>query len=125
MNRIYNCRGEVRMMWVMRRLASSEAVRAKWQRIIRGHRGSGLSVAAFCRRERVPQSSFFAWKRRLASESGPAFVEVRDDAVADEAQPADDTPLELLLGRDRRLVIRRGFDAQALREVVRALEGLA
>jgi hypothetical protein len=109
------------MMRVMKR-TSSESARAKWQRIIRAQAGSGLSVAAFCRRERLPESSFFAWKRRLAAESGherPVFVEVA------AAPAADDVPLELVLGGDRRLVIRRGFDFEMLREVVRALEGLS
>lgn len=85
-------------------------------------------MAAFCRRERVPESSFYFWKRRLAAEESAEssrFVEVRTAALVDEAEAADDTPLELLLGRDRRLIIRRGFDVESLREVVRALEGLS
>jgi transposase-like protein len=104
--------------------ASSELARKRWEKIIRQQRSSRLGVSAFCRREGVAESTLFAWKRRLAAEGveeGPAFVEV----TAAAAPAAGEAPLELLLGRGRRLVIRRGFDAQVLREVVRALEGLA
>jgi hypothetical protein len=121
MNRICKPDDLAGMMRGMRR-ASSEATWAKWRRIIGEHRDSGLTIAAFCRRERVPASSFFAWKRRLAEEPdrrAPAFVEVT------AAPAAPDVPLELMLGGDRRLLIRRGFDAEVLREVVRAVEGMA
>ena len=33
--------------------------------ILREQCASGLSVAAFCRRARVPQASFYAWRRKL------------------------------------------------------------
>jgi transposase-like protein len=124
MNRICNFSNAAEMMWRMRR-ASSESARRRWERIVREQRSSGLSVAGFCRREGVPASSFFAWKRRLAeqgSQQGPAFVEL---VSAAPARVQGDQPLELLLGHDRRLLIRRGFDGQVLREVVRALEGLS
>ena len=39
-----------------------------WQRRIRAQASSGMSVAAFCRRESISQASFYYWKRRVAAE---------------------------------------------------------
>lgn len=37
----------------------------QWQQRMKGQLASGLSIAAFCRREGVSQAGFHAWKRRL------------------------------------------------------------
>jgi hypothetical protein len=37
---------------------------ATWQRRISKQQGSGLSIVEFCRRERISQGSFHAWKRK-------------------------------------------------------------
>ena len=47
----------------------------RWREIVRGQAESGLSVAAYCRRARVPQSSFFAWRRKLRDAA--TFAQVR------------------------------------------------
>jgi hypothetical protein len=36
----------------------------RWRAVFRDQRSRGLS-AAFCRQARVPQASFYAWRRRL------------------------------------------------------------
>lgn len=51
----------------MGRLAS-RATAAAWQQRIGRWRQSGLSIAEFCRRERLTQPSFFAWRKRLKDE---------------------------------------------------------
>jgi len=100
--------------------------------MVHEHRSSGLTVSAFCRKRAVPASSLYAWKRRLESESAsqptPAsFVAVRaikdEDGGGGPAEPSASSLVELWLGRDRRLVIRRGFDRRLLLEVIRVLEG--
>jgi transposase-like protein len=48
---------------------------AQWREIVQGQVQSGLSVAAHCRRARVPQSSFYAWRRKLRRSA--SFTEVR------------------------------------------------
>lgn len=58
--------------WVMNR---SER-RSLWRELIDEQRGSGLSIAEFCRRQDVPQASFYQWRKKLR-ESVPepeAFV---------------------------------------------------
>jgi hypothetical protein len=85
-------------------------------------------VAAYCRRARVPASSFYAWRRKLrdaevlhnTGRSGATFAEVR---LTPEPDAADDHgALELHLRRGRRVIVRPGFDRQTLRDLVATLE---
>lgn len=102
-------------------MSTTESAIKRWRRIIDEQERSGLSVAAYCRREEVAESSLFSWKRRLKRQAGvaPAFVEV---------QGAPDRPvdlsgaIELHLREDRRLLLRPGFDPQTLRQVLAVLE---
>jgi hypothetical protein len=60
---------------------------AYWRRQFSEHRGSGKSIAEFCRRRRIPLHQFHWWKRRLSlldgqdeegqAENEPGFVPVR------------------------------------------------
>ena len=94
----------------------------QWHRIIEGQRSSGLTVAAYCRDRGVTEGSFYTWKRRLRSpaksnrSSAPVFVEVKPPKTA--AVEA----IEICLNRGRRLLVRRGFDADLLMDLVRILE---
>ena len=55
---------------------------AGWQALVVRQVASGLSVAAFCARERVSAASFYQWRARLRAdgESGSA-TPVREDAA--------------------------------------------
>jgi hypothetical protein len=94
----------------------------RWQPIISAQLTSGLSIAAYCRREQISQPSFFAWRRRLA---GPAagFVEV-ETLLPTAGETLRAPAIELRLGGGRRLVVRKGFDRDLLAEVVQALEAI-
>jgi transposase-like protein len=52
-----------------------------WREAVAGHRQSGLSVRAFCRRRGLSEPSFYAWRRQLDEREGRArpatFVPVR------------------------------------------------
>ena len=107
---------------------------ARWQR-------SGLSVGQFCAAGRLKASVFYYWRAKLARRDaehdgvGPSstlrglkpggrrpeagFVELKS-AVAWTAPAA--APLELVLGEDRRLLIRSGCDRRLLEDVLAALE---
>ena len=64
--------------------------RRKWREIIQRQQTSGHCVAAFCRGNGVPASSFFAWKRKLA---GSAVDAVADSpAGASVMSPAAASP---------------------------------
>lgn len=88
---------------------------ARWGEILRRQAKSGLSVAAFCRRSRIPQASFYAWRRRLRSAA--AFTEVR---VSPEPVSTSGA-LELVLPGGRRIMVRPGFDRATLLALVDAL----
>ena len=76
-------------------------------------------MAAYCRRARVPQSSFFAWRRKLRDAA--RFAEVR---VTPEADSGDGPgALELRLPRGRYVIVHSGFDRQTLLDLVATLEG--
>ena len=110
---------------------SSTSTREHWRRIIRRQQRSSLSVARFCREQHVPQSSFFAWKRLLATESpAPAtgaspFVLVQSaaDAPATGASCADTRAIELRLPKGRHLLLRPGFDVPTLATILAVLDG--
>ena len=52
------------------------SVAALWaERLARQQRGS-LSIAEFCRRERISPPSFYSWRRRLEQDERPVFVPV-------------------------------------------------
>jgi hypothetical protein len=50
---------------------------AEWRGLVERFEQSGLSLSAFCRRAKLPRSSFVKWRRYLAGSTrpAPAFVE--------------------------------------------------
>jgi transposase-like protein len=117
-------------------MSRSSVAQDQWRRIVQEHQSSGLSAAAFCRQRSISQPSFYAWKRRLGFErrgqsSLPQASFVAVKAIEGPGQENGQIELtaasfvELCLGQDRRLVLRRGFDRQLLLEVIAALEGLS
>jgi hypothetical protein len=75
-----------------------------------------LSALAFCRRAGVPQSSFFAWRKKLRGEA--TFTEVK------VSSPTTVKPdgIELRLPGGRYVVLRPGFDRRTLIELLAVLE---
>jgi len=39
----------------------------QWQQIFKQHAASGLQIALFCKQQKLNTSSFYAWRKRLAS----------------------------------------------------------
>lgn len=109
---------------------------AKWRSLDAEQRTSGLSVRAFCVARGVSAASLFAWRRRLRptnvkqAATPVSFVEVVPMPPASGLPPTtrrnEAASLELELRHGRRvLLLRRGFDATLLRDVLTALEGVA
>lgn len=100
---------------------------ARWREVFRRQAGSGLSVAAFCRRSQIPQASFYFWRRKLRE--AECFTEVRvvseparGPGIIAPPRPRPDEALELVLSLGRRIVVRAGFDPATLRALIDALE---
>jgi len=45
---------------------------ARWRHVFRRHDSSGLSVRAFCRREKLHESAFYFWRRAVAERDAEA-----------------------------------------------------
>jgi len=106
-----------------------------WKRIVGEQQVSGLSVAAFCRQARVPQASFYFWRKksrgdrrlpgvRRARARGGRFVEVKVSAESSigPATRRETSGVELRLPGRRRVVVRPGFDRRTLVELLEVLE---
>lgn len=88
----------------------------QWRGVIQKQLASGLTVAAFCRQARLPQASFYAWRRKLRE--AVSFAEVK---VAPEPVCAT-SGIELHLPGQRCVVVRAGFDRQTLLDLLATLE---
>ncbi len=97
-------------------MSARQDTASQWRRIIQQQENSGLPVTAFCRRAGVPQSSFFAWRRKLRVEATFAEVKLSAEPVAQV------DGLELHLPGRRCVVVRPGFDRQTLLDLLHVLE---
>jgi len=102
-----------------------EGKEAFWRGVLDRQAQSELSVRAFCRRERLTESAFYAWRQTIRDrdassanqQSPPAFVPAR---VTEQSSPAASIAVELASGCVLRLPASIGADRLA--ELVGALE---
>jgi hypothetical protein len=117
------------------------AKHARWRQTLLRWESSGLSIRAFCKRERIHESQFWWWRRRLGgrpktsttssspivsspsagsdpSSSGPAFVPI---AVVSDS-PSASSAIDIRLASGHRLRVRAGCDCRLLAEVVAVLQ---
>lgn len=64
------------------------ALEARWRAVLARYRRSGLSVRAFCRREGLPESAFYAWRRTIRQRDGGGNAGDRTPTVASTVAPA-------------------------------------
>lgn len=97
---------------------------AKWRGLVSEQKGSGQSVAAFCRERGICAPQFFAWKKRLNQAGTEQFVAVRVVETGEPPHPlAVRRPaIEIRLSGGHSVIVEPGFDAGHLRAVVAALE---
>jgi hypothetical protein len=101
-----------------------------WRQRLLRHSTSGLSITEFCSRAGVPCSSFYYWKRRLASGPRPALrhpplfvpLHVDDQPRADCSSIAPGVEIEL--PHQVRLRFDSPPEPEWLGRVVAALAGL-
>ena len=105
-----------------------------WRELLLRQSSSGLSVRCFCEREGLKETAFYFWRAgirrrdrqandaRKPGAAGPSFVELHAAPVVVSVDHARrETPLELLLPGDRRLLIRVGCDVDLLLRVAAVL----
>jgi hypothetical protein len=99
-----------------------------WRDVLRRQAASGLSVRAFCRREKLTESAFYAWRRIVAERN----TEVKPTRQASAFVPmtviepsARQASIEIELAGGRLLRLPSTISVEWLAELVRALEGRA
>lgn len=119
---------------------------ARWRELVAAHQAGDLSVREFCRRERVPENSFYAWRRELTLRDAEGALAATSKAPAagalgkaggrksrSSAQrptfvpvtlagPAGAPLVEVALARGTTLRVHAGCDAATLALVLAALE---
>jgi hypothetical protein len=106
---------------------SRAATRQSWVERLARFSAAGLSPAQFCTQEGVSLPSFYAWKRRLATEAfDPAAAPPAEDPgprLLPVRLPAPAVLLELVLPGGAVLRIPPGADLACVRSLVEALGG--
>jgi hypothetical protein len=93
----------------------------QWREIIAEQPASGLSIAAFCRGRRVPEASFYAWRRKLRAEVAPDRATFAEVKIAPEPATVS-SGIELRLSHGRCVLVRAGSDRRTLLELLATLE---
>jgi len=108
-----------------------------WRRVLAAWRQSGVTQAAFCRREGISTATFYWWKRRLGGEGKGSACATRRAPHADrfvELRPAEaatastgPAPLigpvyEVVLAGGRTIRVGERFDPETLSRLIAAVE---
>ena len=93
--------------------------RAHWRRLVAAHQQSGLTVRAYCRRERLAESAFHFWKRQLKQEA--ASLSVAPCAFVPVAVAPSAAAVAIDLPSGATLRVSEGCSPQLLRSVLEAL----
>jgi transposase-like protein len=100
-----------------------------WRQRIQRQSASGLSIAAFCRREGLSARLFYAWRKRLEARSlstpaePPLFVAIQSDSAPQHADPILGRGVEMELPHEVRLRFDTPPEPEWLGRVVAALAG--
>ncbi len=93
----------------------------QFHRISTAHSRSGLSIAAFCRKQRLPVHSFYYWRRRLGQERPASdFVEVKVKGPPSSPHAASPSSITLSF-HGATLTLTEEFSSQSLRACLQAI----
>lgn len=103
---------------------------AKWAERVRGWRASGASAASFAAGQGFAASTLRWWDSKLTQAAKPPVAMARvvrsaagKPAAAAEVAASPNAPTLTLEVEGVRIVVRRGFDAELLRQLVHAIGG--
>jgi len=94
----------------------------RWAGLLREKRASCESVAAFCRKRRIPVHQFYWWQRKLSQHEAPDVSAAAVSFVPVRVSLASST-IEVVHPGGCVVRVVGGVDTQALRHVLAALEG--
>ena len=101
--------------------------REEIQKHLTSHRSSGLSIAAYCRRESIPPHTFYNWRNKQSDRkaipertdtSSLQFLRLPTPVVAGTDR------IELTLPNGANLLVPSSYDLTTLRQMVRMLASL-
>ena len=95
-----------------------------WRQLLARWQSSGLSVRAYCELHRIPQPSFYWWRREIPRRDStrPQFLPVRVVSDAMASNDGGDGAIEVVLANQRCLRVRPGFDRATLVRLLDVLE---
>jgi hypothetical protein len=97
--------------------------RSEAEQVVRDFESSGLTRQQFCARNHVAGNTFNRYMQRYAGRSEENRAEQQLVAVEVVGSVALRAEVIVVLARDRRVEVGRGFDVKTLQQVVAALEG--
>jgi transposase len=93
----------------------------RWRQVIEGHRRSGLSIRAYCRRRGVSEPSFYFWRRELGSRVQAKRTRSACFAPVRVVTPMPQGLIEVVLPDDITVRVSAGADETTLAAVMQAL----
>ncbi|MGL1959129.1 MAG: hypothetical protein OCD00_17660 [Colwellia sp.] len=89
-------------------MANIHRTSEQWQKILDQHAASGMQIAAFCKQQKLNTSSFYAWRKRLTSntlnaaitQTLPSVEKAQDDwvnVISEQVKPSQNWDVELAL----------------------------
>jgi transposase-like protein len=110
-------------------LCRTQRGEAKWRGIIRAQERSGLSVPAFCRSNKLAESTFYRWRRRAGVEPSLSRRSSRTGSasfVPVQVTDGDSSGrMEILLSDGHCVRVTPPVDGRALTEVLAVLAGVS
>jgi hypothetical protein len=105
-----------------------------WRSVLKRQAGSRLSVRAFCERERLTESAFYAWRRTIQERDAhaarakqqPAFLPlvVRESATFEDRHDSH-AAIEIALAGNRVLRLPGSIEPHRVAAIVAALDATA
>jgi hypothetical protein len=108
-------------------MAGSKTTEARWRSLVREQESSGKSVQEFARQRGMSAATLYWWRSELGRRGAGrgeriALAPVTVLGTTSPARSRGGAGFEVLLANGRRLCVPRDFDADALRELIAALE---
>jgi len=102
-----------------------EQKRSYWKQHIDSWQETGLTQTEYCRQHNLKHHQLVYWKKRfLKAPTDVPFVPIKLEDLLDIPAAPESACLPLVINNHLKIEIRPGFDAQLLRQLIFALQGL-